>query len=438
MADIVIPLGQFTDEKDIPRKTECAKVVRQEYAQRYLKSLGIGAGARSRSLQKLVLRHAPLVECTIEAGWGDGSVAADHLFIRQPQTAMLRAAELKAAEEEEENRQRLNETNIAQSRVGHTGFIKPLLEEVNRADAMEIPKVGSISPRFHRGAEWLPSSETDKELTEELERVRMQGRRQAAMARGGGGSSSSSADAGVAYHPPAEVLGPLGEARLEELKRKYVLPFACERSSFAGGYSLEPWQSMELTPLEVPDRFLDEVLTPVSASMEEISSKCKSLAKGSLPLELLTQRRTAAPGLMVSTRARLLCGETARLAGLLTHFVYWNLLGHLHPPKKRLPDAKRQDLVISIHELWSSLTLPHQDSAVGAGFVIPALLLAVKMVVEMIMSDQYQDVFRGSALARLVDEINVTCMNLLDPDCLFSRFGALDTRPEAIRLWRKL
>jgi len=81
--------------------------------------------------------------------------------------------------------------------------------------------------------------------------------------------------------------------------------------------------------------------------------------------------------------------------------------------------------------------------------VLPVLLLMVKRGIERVFLSEYPKVFDTEAPvaildvrheygAQLVMHINILCRNLLDPDNIFAHFGALDTSPEAVRLWRRL
>eukprot|EP00933_Yihiella_yeosuensis_P053062 TRINITY_DN5122_c0_g1_i1.p1 TRINITY_DN5122_c0_g1~~TRINITY_DN5122_c0_g1_i1.p1 ORF type:complete len:661 (+),score=108.79 TRINITY_DN5122_c0_g1_i1:95-2077(+) len=465
MADITIPLGRAA-KNDIASKSDCAKVIRKEYAKRYLSSLGVGSNVRSRSLQTMIIENAPLQECSIEAAWGDNSIVADTLLIMQPESAAARAAAFQEAEAEAKAEQQSLDQAAAKcgrrrQHTVHTAWANPhptwelplaFRPEgptgAKGTDTIKCPAAMARPP-----PEWVPSTPTDVALTEELERMRRQARKNMGygcvgafgLAAGGSSSSSSSssavpAETVVKDRIAPEMLGPIGEARVDDFKRKYVLPFACERKNNAADHGLALWELHSARHLEVAERDKPDASIPISVSLEEIQDKAVKLANGHLPLELLTSRQSqSTPALMASARACLVALEVLRLVGLLSHMVYWNILGHLHAEERRLPKEQREAMVQQIHGLWSVVVSPHKESVSGAGFVLPAVLLSIKISIEHIFRSQYPMIFeRVSPGSTLVEEINVTCMGLLDPDCAFSRFGALDTTPEAIRLWRKL
>jgi len=413
MADVEIQLCSFDEAKHVPSKGDCVKAIGQAYAERYLEQLGIDSSSWAK---QQVLRHAPLAECQIEAAWGSRrSLVADRLRIRQP-------ALFCQHKDEEEEVITETESKVANSRVGFTGYIKPLLDYKL---PYQIPTEKEPSKRelpFLGGGvtAWLPKSETDVDLTHQLERQRM-------VARNKAHGSKTSMD-----QNPLLVMS---ENKLQDVKRKFLLPFAAEYTE-GNEKEIRPWLIRDCIPLNVTEN-LRQAKKPISASVDEIKKECTRLTKGQLPLELLTRRPK--PQVLRAIRARVLCTEQVRLVGLLSHFLYWNLLGHLQEPKLRLPSTKMEALAISIQEVWAALILPFQESPVGVGFAVPALLLATKMLIEEIFKKQYPDVFSmRDAQHHLVEEINFTCMKLLDSDCTFCHFACLDLQVEGSRLWRKL
>jgi len=74
----------------------------------------------------------------------------------------------------------------------------------------------------------------------------------------------------------------------------------------------------------------------------------------------------------------------------------------------------------------------------GVSFVIPTLCLSVKRGMLWIFTSQYPSVFACDNLCEeLADQINVLFMQLFDPDCVYARFGVLDSTKQAVKLWRK-
>lgn len=249
-----------------------------------------------------------------------------------------------------------------------------------------------------------------------------------------------------------------GERELASLKRKFILPFAVERPApgNAGGTVLVPWQSQELQTdyqLPVPKELLPEAAEPVCVTFETIYTEQMKYIHDRLPLELLTTRKD--PWLFAALRERLGSPEAVRLTGLLAHALYWIVLGHVHEPHRRLPALTSQSLVLTLQELWARLVEPikrsvgrrgellGRDSPAGICFVLPVFMLTLKRGVERIFLDQYRKMLSDPDVGhllndKLVDQLNIMMMNIFDPDCSYSNFGALDSSQYAIMLWKRL
>lgn len=210
------------------------------------------------------------------------------------------------------------------------------------------------------------------------------------------------------------MLGALTEKRLQELKRKFLLPFASQRQ-VNGKLVVVPWMPRPPVGLKVPEGHLRQARVPVKASVEDIKKASTRLVKGQLPLELLTRQPN--PVLLASVRAQMQSTDMER----------------------RLQPGKMQALVISIQEAWAAAILTFLETPAGVAFAIPALLVTAKMLIEVIFRAQYEDVLRAENNSlQLIEEINMMCMSLLDTDCTFAHFAALDALSEGTKLWRKL
>lgn len=231
-----------------------------------------------------------------------------------------------------------------------------------------------------------------------------------------------------------------GFKELEQLKRKFILPFAC---SWTGARGTTAWQSPGLlSQIQVPAELVAEVQKPLQVSLEQLQVEVDEYAENDFPLELLSTRRDP---LFFDGVRRLLFSLT-RLIGLSAHLLYWNAFAHLH--SFPLPDSTRQSLVLTIQEAWSKLDelaknrLSKAD-AHAREFWVPVFLLFLKWGIEKALLLQYHKLLRDpdygeDATTQLLDHINVAVMCLFDPDCAAANFGTLDGSSEAVRLWRKL
>merc|ERR1719498_1875874 len=96
--------------------------------------------------------------------------------------------------------------------------------------------------------------------------------------------------------------------------------------------------------LKVPEEHVEDALEPVCVTFEAIHTEQMKYIHDRLPLELLTTRKD--PWLFAALRERLGSPEAVRLMGLLAHFLYWFVLGHLHPAGRRLPQMTSQSLML--------------------------------------------------------------------------------------------
>lgn len=434
---------QHVGLNDIGHKDDYFKEVQDRYASKYLVQLGVEPLAHHKSQ---VARHAPLAECEIEAYWNDsatGSQAAavaSKLRILQPQIERKRSvAELQQAR------------SVAQRNAEWCGQAKyanvmpPVLwheAEGARLQGERQSQAGAAQRNMKAHAfasmqlqDMLSSERVDATLADELERRRRQIRSDLE-------DESSKAD----------VFGRLlknkgkreaDEKELQNLKMKFLLPFACERA----GSKLIPWQSPELNSnpdLDVHEDFMADAVKPIVLTMGQIEEECFRYAVTGFPVELLTTR--VDEELFAAVREQLVTEESVRLIGLLAHFLYWIVLEHVHPPPQRLPIQSKQSLVLTIQELWSLIQAParqrlgrrgellSKDGPAGISFVIPAFMLAIKRGVEWCFTVSHPWIFAEQrSTQQFIDQLNITFMRLFDPDCLYASFGALEASEKAIK-----
>jgi len=459
-----IPLAQVpqTDVNQPANKAEYFKMIHESYTNWYLTAIGIEPNERFR---KLVAKNAPLEECDIEATWTDDSYVANCLRINQPIIAKKRKppevpvslnASVFSPSASSKQRPSRASPEAREDRVKTVKVVPPEVPTSATVDRL-IGKAGTElhnhSEIFQKERELALQSmqqtdadrvDADPRLTDKLERIRKRTRK-------GLGEGESEELTLVQW-------GEDGDRELATLKRKFILPFAAERPApgSVGGTHLLPWQSPTLQAafaLPVPKEYLDEAAEPVCVTFETIYGEQMKYIHDHLPLELLTTRKD--PWLFAALRERLGSPEAVRLTGLLAHALYWIVLGHVHEPNRRLPALTSQSLVLTLQELWARLVEPikrsvgrrgellGRDSPAGICFVLPVFILTLKRGVERIFLDQYRKMLADPDVGlvlqdRLVDQLNLMMMNIFDPDCYYSNFGALDSSSVAIALWKKL
>lgn len=442
MPEITIQFGHVA-ENGIASKDDYHKIVQDMYTDTYLANLGVEPTSENKAM---VNRHAPLGQCTIEASWTEFSAVASSLRVVQPHLGAKRSDEFE--DYENTDRKVLDGKDLMEYRsvLAPAGADARAIEQqrgqeqdqkLNAANAARVV-LREKTLATMRYASWRASVDQNTGLTEELERMRRR-------------VEPAPPDAEADTQQMREAL----DAELQLLKRKFIMPFACERPRAAGqGAVVALWESPELQSavreIEVPKALLEEVAQPISRTLDQIKDEAARYAANRMPLELLTARRDA--DLFPAVREQLASSEMVRLTGLLSHLLYWDLFGHLHKPARRMTESSRHSLLVTVHDLWTSLLTMYRETPVGVSFVLPVLLLSMKRGVEDCFFSQYPKFFEkveelrtassctgfGPAVQRLIDHINVTFMSLFNPDGNHFSFAALDSSKGAIRLWRKV
>mmetsp|Transcript_11841 Transcript_11841/g.20218 ORF Transcript_11841/g.20218 Transcript_11841/m.20218 type:complete len:531 (-) Transcript_11841:152-1744(-) len=420
--EINILLGKVPPKK-LGAPVDYYKVVHNAYTSQYLQALGIEPLERHR---RVVSLRAPLQKCTIEATWADGSGVADQLRIVPPQFSSGGAKTGKTGKEQ--FLKDIQSDPLIRALPPDTSGI---YERAKKADssATAQEKYG-VKERYLQAflemsiQDHKNSVGADSTLTKELEDFQ----------------NHAKGEEGPVHR--REVLrqwGKDGFKELDDLKRKFILPFACETPT-----GIAIWRA-NLPQVQVPSEWVADLKRPLCVTLEQIEEEAADYAENIFPLELLSTSRD--PLIFDDIRQALQSSELSRLIGLTSHLVYWNALGHLHLPEHRLPSSTRQSLVLTIQEVWSKIIdSPSIRKAGGParGFYVPVFLLFLKWGIEQAFRSQFhklleEDSDHGEGIAQqLVAHINVTIMGLFDPDCAAANFGTLDSSSEAIRLWRKL
>jgi len=423
MQGITIPL-RYVAGQEIGNPEDYFKVINDEYATRYLEQLGV---APTHSNKQAVLRNMPLRECEMQASWASRtSSVADSVTILPPQKKKLSGVQAGNSLEKQDKKQWYGQAeylNVAPPEV------KIIVSNNNRDDDENAHDSAQREAELReelRANDHHLSEGANPRLTKEVERARLM--------RGGADVSAKEMDELNEERRRSQ------EHELKSLKDKFILPFCCERYVEGGGKILVSWHSPAFQGelhIEVPEVLRQEVLQPISITVDEIYNETSKFVQESLPLELLTVRQHR-KHYFDEVRSQLVSNRISRLAGLLSHYLYWNTLGHLHH-ERQLPESSKHSLLLTIHEIWSTLEAGHKDSRMGVSFVLPALIIVLKWTVERCLTIQYPKLMVDEELhQQLLDRINVLFMRLFDPDCRYAYFGAFGGSSKASKLVRKL
>lgn len=125
--------------------------------------------------------------------------------------------------------------------------------------------------------------------------------------------------------------------------------------------------------------------------------------------------------------------ETGRLIGLVAHFVYWVVFGHLNDSP--LNQFHLKQLFISILQSVTQLEMRQEKKRIFACFVMPLFLLAIRLEVESIYRNTYPEVMSDPETEEKAMQL-MSCLvtEIIDPNLYYSRFSFLESGKEAIDL----
>lgn len=125
--------------------------------------------------------------------------------------------------------------------------------------------------------------------------------------------------------------------------------------------------------------------------------------------------------------------DVARLIGLVAHFTYWCIFGHIN--QVPLDEYHKRQLFISITQIQSKL---ESSNIIKKGFTIftmPMIVLAVRALVDYIFRNTYVKFYEehrhDQILSKLVNDVITV---LLDPNMYYSRFSFFESEKDAMKL----
>lgn len=131
--------------------------------------------------------------------------------------------------------------------------------------------------------------------------------------------------------------------------------------------------------------------------------------------------------------------ETARLIGLICHFVYWVVFGHLNSQTQPLNHFHLKQLFISILQCVTDIEKRQERRKIFTCFIMPLILLTIRLEVESIYRNTYPVIMSApeceDTAMRL---INSLITEIIDPNLYYSRFSFLESGKEAIDIKHKM
>jgi len=434
MHEVVIPLNHEAGMPMTLQAEDCYKMLHDEYARRYLDHLGI----RSTAANKAALKHcSPLKDkdCVVSGIWAEHSLEGG-MAKAVKITAPLRHRVGGEAEDGDALLRHwltpVEPINVEPPAVWRSGI--NLYDEESEAGPSVMHGASASNALAVQAV--LGNARAGTELQAELDKVRSRS----------GLKCSSSLTREAANRGGAATSGKLDQDRkeryaseLSKLKAKFIFPFACELpASQPGRVRISPWSSQGPVDMMVPGKFMPEMMEPISVSLDEVHKLLAKWVDEHMPLEMLTLR--SEPEVFDRLRGLLRAPDVARLIGMLAHLLYWLVFGCLRrDPAERLSQATLQSLQKAVMDMWLAMEKIHRTTSLGVSLGLPCLLLTIKRGIERCFELQYKRLMADEMLrSQLLKQLNTVCMRLLDPSCVYARFGKFDGTAKAIILTKQL
>jgi len=131
--------------------------------------------------------------------------------------------------------------------------------------------------------------------------------------------------------------------------------------------------------------------------------------------------------------AEITSSRTARLVGLIIHFVYWSVFGHFN----QLPiDSYHKTLIfLTIQKLLNETVAQFNINKQFATFFMPMLVLSIRREIDSVFHTKYPLLFKDSVAGdSAMKNISLLLTKLLDPNVHYSRFSTLESGDNAISM----
>lgn len=184
--------------------------------------------------------------------------------------------------------------------------------------------------------------------------------------------------------------------------------------------------------ITVPSAMIKEVLQPITVRLEAVMEDLRYIS-AHFPLEdfqvaIESQQKTIALEAALQTA----CSEkSARLLGLLAHFCYFTVFGHIQnvPLSPQIQHQLFTQIILLFHE--------NENMAKGGRLVLnlPMLLLILRIEIEGVFKLTYPRFFEGKTQGEVaLQKIQSVLTTLLDPDYYYSRLSFLESGLDAVSL----
>jgi hypothetical protein len=229
----------------------------------------------------------------------------------------------------------------------------------------------------------------------------------------------------------------ISESDSEDLLSSKMFKFPFETVTISAAHVKELMKPIDITVEEVISRLKDvvenfpESLVPPSITEKKKPEK-KTATKADKSAEKITDKakiespRGKKVKFIKSTLKEINNENNARLVGIVSHFCYWTVFGHLH--SIGISKDQQQQMFVTIVDLFNK-KIPKQLKQMYRSL----LILTIRILVENIFVNHFKQFFAVPAQAVLANQrLQCIVSKLFDPDGYFSRFSFLEAGMDAL------
>ena len=246
------------------------------------------------------------------------------------------------------------------------------------------------------------------------------------------------------------------------IKKKFLLPFMDQQLQISESDSDDLITSkvfkFPFETLTVSAAHIKELMKPIDISVEEVISRLKDVVvgfpEGLVPPSLteskkkLEKKPNTKPDrsgdknmekaksldsprekkikFIRSTLALINNENNARLVGIVSHFCYWTVFGHLH--SIGISRDQQQQMFVTLVDLFNK-KIPKQLKQMYRSL----LILIIRILTENIFINHFKQFFSIQTQAMLANQrVQSIISKLFDPDGYFSRFSFLEAGMDAL------
>jgi hypothetical protein len=388
--EITIYLKKRADPTDLTE--EFLKTIEQEYAVRYLEILGVAPTAKN--VQK-IKEQVPLVSCEIKGKWlRTSGWLADALTIcpnRKPSTAakpLSRQFSMRLDGQNPGENPKPFENTLSFTHIKKNDESGPeALSEQHPIDiSLETIKSKFLYPFMNEHRE--PSA----------------GSHFINFALIGESSSEAAERASILQANPDELID----------SKLFKFPF--ENLTVSTSHIREVMKAFEISVAEVTT---------------DVSFICKNFPISDLPYSItVMEAKIRKIDIIKKALLSIAAEPNVRLIGLMSHFCYWTVFGHLHT--EPIERDYFQAMFVSILHLYFEA---EQEAKSNLQLHMALLLLVLRVEVDYIFSKSYPEFYSVPVQRKVVEyKLQQVITRLLDPEIFLSRLSFLESSLEALHL----